>query len=522
MRLRHLAALLVTLLAPFAPTSLLRADPKAAEMQATFSALPETNPYRTVLLRYAGLSATDRKALEDWTNRNAEPLPEGETPPALSPDQQTLVVELAASLRGAASAPPASPADWPLVPDPEDPDNPAAIRIAAVGPIRQLARIAIRHADVLPPGQAIDTYAAVAQLGRQQRAGSTLIEQLNGVAIEGIAQSGPARRLSEFSADELLFLSAAWERLTAPPDNATAVSGERDLFFKPILERTIVPGLRELLASGATGHEPNPTEEEGSDLFSDLRLSGLVNLGGNDSMIILENTRDARSLSLRLGSTVEGITLVSLDFENRLAVIRHDSAEAIIHLESKRIVPSKSAGTRLREFFAGFDILNDEGTGRASLIEALARSRAHPDGPEGYARDLLAAYQAGIDRQVEAAASAPYPNLEPTDAEQSDPLLKLVLPTIGKVVRTFNGSATANTMLHAAINHRLGQLHENIDPFAHPDPWAPADNPTPFPIEPTPDGGFVLHSAFESAPGAPYTYKFAAPDAGFIRLPSPP
>jgi hypothetical protein len=522
MRLHRLALLLLaTVCAVLAPTPLLHADPQTAELLTAFTALPESNPYRTVLLRYAELSPADRKAVSAWADHSDLHLT-GESLPSLSSDQQALVIELATSLRAAASAPPASAEDWPLVPNPSDPDNPAAIILAGVGPIRQLARIATRHADELPPAEAIDTYAAIAQLGRQQRAGSTLIEQLNGVAIEGTAQSGPARRLAEFSADDLRRLSDTWQKLHATPDNTTAVSGERDLFFKPIVEKIIVPGLRDLLASGATGHESSPTEEKDSESFQDLRLSGLVDLGRNERFIILEDTRTGHSFKLRPGASNEGIELISLDFERRLAIIRRAAAEAVIHLESKRIVPAKSAGDRLREFFAGFDILNDEGTGQASLIEALARARTHPDGPEGYARELLAAYQAGIDRQIAAASSARYPDLEPTDAERSDPLLKLVMPTIGKLIRTFNGSATGHTMLHAAINHRLGQLQEGVDPLAHSDPWASGPDPVPFAVEPTPDGGFLLRSAYESAPGAPYTYKFAAPDAGFLRVPPRP
>lgn len=39
----------------------------------------------------------------------------------------------------------------------------------------------------------------------------------------------------------------------------------------------------------------------------------------------------------------------------------------------------------------------------------------------------------------------------------------------------------------------------------------------PFRTERLPDGGLILRSDFETSPGVPYTYKFAAPDAGFLR-----
>jgi len=284
----------------------------------------------------------------------------------------------------------------------------------------------------------------------------------------------------------------------------------------------LLPGLREILASGTTAEElfADADKTPTADFTRDLRLSALVELGGGERRIILENTRDGHSLTLRPGSPVEGVELVSLDFEKRLAVIRRGSTEAVVHLESKRIVPRKSAAARLREFFAGFDILNEKGTGRAALEKALARARANPDGADGYARELLEKYQAGIDRQVALAATARYPeNIGLTEAEKSDPLLALTMPTIGRVIRVFNGSATSGVMLQAAIQHRLGELgHGHADTF--PDPWS-AEEKRAFETERLPGGGFILRSAYETADRAPYTYKFAAPDAGFIRVQPP-
>lgn len=520
MRLRRLAPpLLAALLACAAPAQALRAT-SLADAQAALAAFPESNPYRAVLLRYTNLTDEDRKAINDWTDAS-DARPADQPAPTLTAAQSALVAEFSAALRDAAKAPRLTAEDWPLLPNPKDPDNPAAILIPTVGPMRQLARIAVRQADDLPAGEALDIYAAVARLGRQQRAGATLIEQLTGVAIEGIAQAGPARRLAEFSAEDLRRLSEAWLSLPPAPDHTHAVSGERDLFFRPIVEDMLLPGLREMLASGTTAEElftgaDKPTT---ADFTRDLRLSGLADLGGGERRVILENTRDGHSITLRPGSPVEGIELVSLDFEKRLAVIRSGSTEAVIHLESKRIVPRKSASARLREFFAGFDIFGEKGTGRTALEKALARARAHPDGAEGYARELLDTYQTGIDRQVALAASARYPeNLGPTETEKADPLLALTMPTIGRVIRVFNGSATSGVMLQAAIQHRLGELgHDHAGII--PDPWASTkDRSQPFQTERLPGGGFILRSAYETADRAPYTYKFAAPDAGFIRV----
>lgn len=492
-------------------------DPAAIEMREAFAALPETNPYRDLLLRYAGLPAADRKALGDWPN-SRDSLPPGQPAPELTAEQRALVAEFSAGLRAAAGAPPLSAADWPLRPNPNDPDNPAAIIMPGVAPLRALARLATHHADELPPAEAVDLYAAVAQFARQQRAGATLIEQLTGVASEGIAHAGAARRLGEFSAEDLQRLSAAWAALHPAPDNVHAVSGERELFFRPIVENILLPGLREMLASGATADDPFPAPgaDAENSLSRDFRLSGLLDLGSDERRIILEDTKSGEHLSLRLGRAVEGVELLSLDFEQRVAHIRRGAEEATVHLATKRIVARQSAIEKLRRSFGVFDS-EENAPGRAALAAALARARAHPDGAEGYARELLAAYEAGIARQVALADSARYPeHLEPTEAEKSDPLLALMMPTIGRVCRTFNGSATATTMLQAAIHHRLGQLGAGADPAAARDPWADGEK-TPFRTERLPDGGFILRSAYETEPGAPYTYKFAAPDAGFIR-----
>lgn len=277
-----------------------------------------------------------------------------------------------------------------------------------------------------------------------------------------------------------------------------------------------VPGLRELLATNATGDEPDSISPE-ADFTRHLRLSGLANLGEGELRISLENTRNGESFTLRLGSTVEGVELVSLDFEKRLAVIRQDAREAVIHLESKRIVPQKSAALRLREFFAVFDSMGGKDADLAALRQTLAAARAHPEGVDGYARDLLARYQSGIDQQLAVANSPGYPaDLSASAAPGVDPILALAMPAIGKVARYLHNSATQSTMLQAAVQLRLRALGQS-DATPPADPW-PGDG-SAFAVEKSPDGGFLLRSRYETRTGKPLTYKFAAPDAGFVRVP---
>jgi len=476
------------------------------EVIAAFTALPDTNPYREILIQVEKLPNGDRQALDNWLN------PADNAPaPVLTPTQRAAVTEITAALRAAASSPPATTSDWPLTLNPNDPDNPAANTIAGVGTTRRLAQLATRIAADLPASEAIETYAAVAQLGRQRRAGATLIEQLTGVAIESIAQGAVAARLGSFSVEELRQLNDVWGTLHPAPSIDAAIAGERDVYFRPVVENILVPGLRELLADPDAG-QPD-TDPNSSDFTSDLRLSALVNLGGGEHRITLENTRTGDSFTLVPGRTVEGIELVSLDFDQHLAVIRRADHEAVIHLASKRIIARKSAATRVREFFAGFDFFANPEEENTRLQQVLALVRAHPDGVEGYARDLLVAYQTGIDQQLALAASPLAPRTSPEPP--SDPMLAIAVPSIGAVARSFQSVATQSVMLRAAINHRLGALQGRIDPSAFSDPWQ--ETPTPFVHEPTPDGGFLLRSRYETRPDAPLTYKFAAPDAGVVR-----
>jgi hypothetical protein len=255
-----------------------------------------------------------------------------------------------------------------------------------------------------------------------------------------------------------------------------------------------VPGLRELLATNATGDEPDSISPE-ADFTRHLRLSGLANLGEGELRISLENTRTGESFSLRLGSTVEGVELVSLDFEKCLAVIRQDAREAVIHLKSKRIVPQKTAALR----------------------QTLAAARAHPEGVDGYARDLFARYQSGVDQQLSLAKSPGYPaDLSASAAPGIDPILAFAMPAIGKVARTLHNSATQSTMLQAAVQLRLRALGQS-DATPPADPWS--GDGSAFAVEKSPDGGFLLRSRYETRTGKPLTYKFAAPDVGFVRVP---
>ena len=485
---------------------------------AYLQGLPDTNPYRDVLLRFHTLPAADREALTRWADGNSG----GDTPaPSLTPGQQALAHEFAADLISLSARPPTEAADWPPLRDPKAPDNPVCVLIPGVGLVRQLAKLAAKTGDILPPGEAIAIYSAAAQLGRQQRGGASLIEQLTGVAIENTAFAAAGRRLAEFSPEELRQLSTAWSALQPPPDNARAFAGEQALFFTPIVNDFIRPGLAAMLAAngGEAGDDPAASEADPDAGFTDhLRLSGLADLGDGERRISLENTATGLTFTIAEGKSSEGIELVSLDFKTHEAVIQRGSCEAVIHLESKRIVErshqEREAIERLRKFF-GQDKPGQNEEGERLLNALLERARRHPGGADGYADDLLRIYQSRVDAQL-AGANSPDAVEDPGPAtDPDDPILNAFLPTFGRLGRRLNGSATSATMLQAAIHQRLAQLGAAAPDAAPADPWT-ADG-SPFAYEATPDGGFLLRSRYQLDRGQPLTYKFAAPDAGLVR-----
>lgn len=497
---------------------LLAASPVSLDTLPYLTNLPASNPYREILLRYAELPADQHRAFGSWFDGRLDP--PDHPAPSLSPDQLNLIRELTASLVTASDHPALTASDWPLIPNPDAPDNPAAITLPALSLARDLARLAVKHADSLPPGEALHAYAAVAQLARQQRAGSTLIEHLTGVAVEGIAFSAASRRLNEFSAPELLALSQAWSSLAPLPSNATAFTGERDAFFFPLLENIVRPGLHALATHpqrAFTSASPHPDPDAG--FTRDLRLSGLLDLGAGERRISLENLADRTTLTLREGGpAVSGIRLLRIDFDRQEAHLRRGTRDAIVHLTSKTIHEStpEQAITRLRQLFGSFALINTTNPDHQTpdyLTTLLERALAHPGGIDAYLDQLRLDYQTALDQQL-AAADSPQANPQ-RPPPPDDPLLRLFTPTIEPIARRLNTAATAPWALQAALHHRLltlGAAHDHLGPS---DPWA-GEEGVDFLHQTTDDGGFTLRSRYEPRPNAPLTFKFATPDAGFL------
>ena len=477
------------------------ADPLAAIRH-----LPADNPYRKPLEKWLNLPEEERKALSSW----AEVKKEGEAPaPPLTSGQSELIAGLTASLRSAARQQDA--AVWPLVPNPAEPDNPMAIMVPHVGVMMSLGRLVTRGTESTQPRDAIETYAAVAQMGRQMRMGNALIDHLAGVAVEGIATAGAAKRLGEFSAADLDALHAAWAGLKAVPGTDQALRCERDTFFKPFLKHILKPGLAALLAEQAGLAETTPAARAG--VGADLRVTAIINDG--QRMIGMEDLANGRSFFVSEGKTVNEVTLVSIDFARNRAVLRIGGKDAIMDLASRRIVERQAAANRLLRTLGLADSFSPDQRGAADeLIGRLVqRVQNHPGGLDDYIRQLESHYETALSDSL-LRAEQPKFDASAKGTPPDDPLLAMLIPTFDGVARTLNRAELTVTMFNAAVALRSQEL-AGKPPAAAVDPWA--KDGEKLHVDRNPDGGFILRSIYEGRDGKPVEYKFAAPDAGLIR-----
>ncbi|MBC8010785.1 MAG: hypothetical protein H7067_11900 [Burkholderiales bacterium] len=459
--------------------------------------LPETNPYHAAVAQLQAFPDNEKNLFYSWL------YPNDETPaPTLSAAHQRLVREATAAVIAAADHPPLSTLDWlPALAD-EAATGDSVLQLPT-SELHLLASLAAKSADALPADQALDAYVAVARLGRQQRAAPTLSGQLCGSGIENAALASVARRLNEFSAADLERLSTAWSNLPSPPGLGPTLRIHRDRYFIPVLQTSLFDDLRKFEQETLAATDP---------AFADLRLSALVDLGDGERRISLENLSTGASFTLREGATVEGIELVSMDFDARQALIRRSEREAVINLQSKQIeerrLSTRQVEAALASHPAGKRVTSRE---KRWLIEALT----HPGGVDGYAADVFANYDAHIDRLVHQANElAP---VLPDVVVPDYPALNIITPNIANIARRLRANDTQPAMLQAAIHARLAALGQTSATPPPADPWA-TEPDGGFTLTPT-EGGFRLQSRYQTTQGIPLTYQFATPDAGPVRHP---
>lgn len=304
-------------------------------------------------------------------------------------------------------------------------------------------------------------------------------------------------------------MSGAWDGLRAPAGFGPLIKRERELFFRPMWENTLLPELRKL--------EREVKAEFGGEAtfasaFEGLRLSALVDLGDGERRISLENRPTGAVFTLVEGRVVEGTALVSMDFAARRAVLRRAGREAVLNLESKQI---EERGPWVQKV-AALVAAHHSGVGSEN-VGWMTRALTHPRGLDGFGEDLIAAYDRDHADALAQAEAAPPPS--PTEAAEPAiyPMLDIIPPTVAKVARTVRGSRSQGRFLQAAIHVRLGELGQAEGPPPAV-PWS-SEPAGAFVLTPREGGGFRLGSRYQNTSGKPWTYEFATPDAGFVRAP---
>jgi len=478
-----------------------------ADPLADIRHLPASNPYRKTLEQWLSLPPEERATLSSWAGKKGE----GQTPvTTLTAEQSERVASLTASLLAASRQP--NTAVWPLVPSAAEPDNPMAGTLPHVRVVMDLGRLVAKGTESLPPHDAIQTAAAIAQMGRQMRAKEgAIMDHFLGGALESLATTSMAKRLGEFSTADLDEMHTAWAALKAALGSDQALRGERDLFFRPFLKQILKPGLAALLAE-QEGLEETAPATEGS-VGAGLRLTAIINDG--QRMIGLEDKAKGRSFFVAEGKTVNEVTLVSIDFKQNRAALRIGDKDAIMDLTSKRIVARQPAANRLiRMLDMGGAFSQDPEKSADELISNLVqRIRNRPGGLDGFIQQLESDYDKVLAESL-LWAEQPKTITRSNGFPFEDPLLNALIPNTDIVPRRINQADLTVAMLDAAASLRRQELAGQ--PLqAPPDPWA--KDGESLHVERKPDGSFILRSIYESSKGKPVEYKFAAPDAGLIR-----
>ena len=485
-----------------AGTALAGAEPAPLPAPARFPAefylshIPETNPYLPVLRSLLSASPETQAAIEACFPTSPNQSPSG----ALTPDQQAHVRELTAALVLAASAPAVGSADWPLQPDPKAPENLFSGILPELGALKRLSAIALKSADALPAKEAIPIYAAVAQMSRQQRQGLYIIQQLTGSQMEHQAIDAVSRRLGELDPAALHALSQAWGSLMPIPDPRRALENERDVSLPYVVEAMLRPALQKLL-----GETPAHQADTTTSFTRDLRLNGLIDHGNGEVAIGLENSATKETFFVSSRHPANDITLKSIDFTRREAIIQRGRRQAVIQLEARTIteIGFAPAPDALKSVEGMFGLFRDKPDAEKRRAEWLANVRNHPGGIEGYLSDLFAANDAYYERAFASALSADA-SASPPPPLPDDPVLNAITPTVGRFLRGQESARLRVAMFQTAIQLHLKESGATSAPLPA-DPWG--KDREPFALESLPEGAFRLRSRYELREGQPVTLE---------------
>lgn len=456
-----------------------------AEVNQTWdvSYLPETNPYRDLLLDVQSLSEADATALLAWGNGDRH---EAE---ALPTTLKTSVDRLTAKMRATQSKT-TQLGDWPLRGDEKRTVSQKGIPFQ---PVRILARVMVRASDEMPAKEAVDVWLALIQFGRNFADERTLVSSMMAVVLENAAFEPMRRRCGELSPDDLLRLArgkAALRPSQALPD---IFENERELLFIPAVDQEYLPALRLLV---------DEKNKQSVSAFERVEVRGIIGLVGGRGQISLRERGTGRAFAVGSGEMVAGFELVSFDLEERTAIIRHAGREAKVDLSNNKITVDRPELHSLKMLFWSLET----GPGTDEDLQRLAEQVVQQGGPESHIAYAKHEY-ARVVRAVLALAARPT-ETEPETLPRSDSMIAdTVAKAFYKIARLHTGCRVRDRMLDRAI--QIWQEKAG-DPTTAPvtDPWA--EPGTLFKEEAMEDGGIRITSRFEKAVGSAISCEFPA------------
>lgn len=455
------------------------------DAQRDVSYLPETNPYRNLLMDLQSLSEADAATLLAWGNGGRNGYAAAELPIALKPFVDRLVANMRATLPQKTQA-----GDWPLR---GDAGRATSLRGIPFQPVRTLSRVLVRATEEMPAREAVDVWLALIQFGRNLSDERTLISGMMAVVLENAAFEPMRIRCGELSADELLALARGKEALRSPQGLPDIFETERALFFIPTVDQEYLPALRLLV---------DPKGKQSASAFDRVEVRGIMELSGERGKLLLKERDTGRTFTVGSDETVSGFELVSFDLKERTAVIRHTGREAKVDLSNNKITVDRPEFHPLRMLFWSLE----NGPGTDEDLQRLAEQVVKQGGPENHVAYAKQEY-GRVVREVLALVSRPTA-AEPDTLPRSDSVIAdTVAKAFYKIARLSTGCRVRDRMLDRAIQIRREKSGAVTTPRIT-DPWA--EPGVDFTEETLADGTLRLTARFESGVGTRISCEFPA------------
>ena len=336
----------------------------------------------------------------------------------------------------------------------------------------RLARVtAWRYKKEIPSPQTVaDDQLAVLHLARQIGRDGMMIDKFIEIALDSIGIHHLSRHLHRMSPAALASLRERLRGLPPPEDIRDVFHAELTYSFDMLNERMSAQPFADVMV---------PAEDD-SSFAHELRLASIVKADGSGFQIGLEEKESGEGFLLRLGERKRGIELVSVDFERNEAVLMKEGQAAMVHLESREIIPLSNEMIQQALVL----MLGDEGAGQIESwadVEVAARRMAESAREE--VQDLIEQID-GSYSHVTIREGDENPLFASTNVYVSSHL-----PPLRSSYRQAAAAHIRHVLLDAAIDVSLRGEEALAD---HPDPLGGG----PLGFERT-EQGFVLRSAME-------------------------